>query len=141
MVLICGHGGRDQRCGIMGPLLSTEIEHSLISAGIKLLDSSSNPSPTPAGSDSDSSQDIRARIALISHIGGHKWAGNIILYFSPAFYTDKGLLSPLAGTGIWYGRVEPRHVQGIIQETVKRGKIIKELYRGGIAQESKLIEP
>ena len=34
--------------------------------------------------------------------------------------------------GIWYGRVEPRHVKSILEETVKEGNIIGELWRGGL---------
>ena len=41
-----------------------------------------------------------------------------------------GLLSPLCGQGIWYGRVEPRHVQGIMEETINRGVLIEDLLRG-----------
>src|SRR5439155_4785145 len=33
LVLICGHRGRDERCGIMGPLLRAEFESRLSSIG------------------------------------------------------------------------------------------------------------
>lgn len=42
------------------------------------------------------------------------------------------VMSPLAGMGIWYGRVEPRHVMMILEETVKKGNIVGELWRGGL---------
>ena len=32
----------------------------------------------------------------------------------------------------WYGRVEPRHVEGIVEQTLLRGEIIGELFRGGM---------
>ncbi|KLJ06659.1 hypothetical protein EMPG_17845 [Blastomyces silverae] len=35
----------------------------------------------------------------------------------------------LAGKGIWYGRVEPRHVEGIVEETVLGGRVISEHFR------------
>ena len=41
-----------------------------------------------------------------------------------------GKKSPLAGKGVWYGRVEPRHVWGIVEETVKGGRVVEELLRG-----------
>jgi hypothetical protein len=41
----------------------------------------------------------------------------------------------LAGTGIWYGRVEPAKVEGIVEETVVKGRIISELFRGGIRKD------
>ena len=85
-VFICGHGGRDSRCGIMGSLLRNEFKSYVQRA----MDVRSNKTP---------------KVALISHIGGHAFAGNVIIYFP---------LSPtnhfLAGKGIWYGRVEPKHI-------------------------------
>ena len=36
----------------------------------------------------------------------------------------------LQGMGIWYGRVEPRHVEGIVAETVRGGRVVGELFRG-----------
>ena len=38
----------------------------------------------------------------------------------------------MAGSAIWYGRVEPKHVEGIVNETVLGGRVIKELWRGGM---------
>jgi (2Fe-2S) ferredoxin len=31
---------------------------------------------------------------------------------------------------IWYGRVEPKHVEGIVKETIGGGRVIQELLRG-----------
>ena len=39
----------------------------------------------------------RAFLVKVSHVGGHKFAGNVIVY-SPS------------GTGVWYGRVSPEKV-------------------------------
>lgn len=36
-------------------------------------------------------------------------------------------LSPLVGKGLWYGRVAPRQVSGLIEATVKNGRLIEEL--------------
>lgn len=58
-------------------------------------------------------------VGVVSHIGGHAYAGNVI-YF-PQDTRKKS---------IWYGRVFPEKVAGIIDETVIGGNIIKELYRG-----------
>ncbi len=74
----------------------------------------------------------------ISHVGGHKWAGNVIIYVPPKYELvdhDLPIVSPLAGSGIWYGRVEPKHVDGIIKETILGGRIIQELFRGGVDQQ------
>ena len=74
---------------------------------------------------------------MISHVGGHAFAGNVIVYIPPGYPVElnksmggKDITSPLAGMGIWYGRVEPKHVQGILDVTVRKGNIIGELWRG-----------
>jgi (2Fe-2S) ferredoxin len=75
-------------------------------------------------------KEVKADVGLISHIGGHKYAGNVIVYIPPSMSGNA-----LSGMGIWYGRVEPAKVEGIIEETVFRGRIISELFRGGITKE------
>ena len=75
-----------------------------------------------------------ARVGLISHIGGHKWAGNVIVYIPPSFKANG-----LAGKGIWYGRVEPSHVEGIVAKTILDGKVVKDMFRGGIDQGGKIL--
>lgn len=127
-VLICSHGERDQRCGIMGPLLKAEFERQM--RGV----SSEQPlevlnSPHAASAGPHWSQRSSVSVGLVSHIGGHKWAGNVVVYVSPK-QSVGGQLSALAGKGIWYGRVEPKHVEGIVKETIIGGKIIQELCRG-----------
>ncbi|EXJ69765.1 uncharacterized protein A1O5_06836 [Cladophialophora psammophila CBS 110553] len=99
-----------------------------------------------------SSMQAHVNVGMISHVGGHKWAGNVIVYIPPTFTAFRGTTSdhqypssdmsqrasgvppphPLRGMGIWYGRVEPRHIEGIVEQTVVRGKVIGDLFRGGI---------
>lgn len=131
LVLICGHGGRDERCGKLGPLLRDEFEDHLARQGINLLSSAPEAGTTSVN---DTQQDASARVGLISHIGGHKWAGNVIVYVPPSLEKNA-----LAGKGIWYGRVGPEHVEGIVKETVLEGKVIKELFRGGVAKDGEII--
>lgn len=133
LVLICGHGGRDARCGTMGPLLQKEFEEQLQRQNIELLHEPLATEHTQEDPNVDSRRPA-ARVGLISHIGGHKWAGNVIIYIPPSFGSN-----PLAGKGIWYGRVEPRHVEGIVAKTVLDGKVVKELFRGGIDQDRNII--
>lgn len=106
LILVCGHGARDSRCGVMGPLLLEQFDATCKDLNISF------------------------RSALITHIGGHKFAGNVIVYVPPirAFQGNS-----LAGMGIWYGRVEPRHVPGIVRETLGKGRIVRELYRGSMS--------
>ncbi|KAL8935870.1 MAG: hypothetical protein Q9211_004475 [Gyalolechia sp. 1 TL-2023] len=113
-ILICSHGSRDARCGILGPLLYDEfLQHA-----------------QPGAVD----------VAMISHVGGHAFAGNVIVYIPPSYLlssnadlNERGAHGlALAGMGIWYGRVEPRHVQSVLEETVEKGNVIGELWRGGL---------
>ena len=134
-ILICSHGGRDNRCGVLGPTLHEQFRSLL---------QKSYQTELPVAEETNMHQlDVnKVNIGMISHVGGHKWAGNVIVYLpanwrisnSRSSVGDDGLgkLSPLAGTGIWYGRVEPRHVEGIIEETLLKGAVIQDLFRGGI---------
>lgn len=129
-ILICGHGGRDVRCGVMGPLLQQEFVDQLGNQDIEVL---STPPEASAASRS-MRRTHGARIGLISHIGGHNYAGNVIIYFPPSLDDH-----PLAGRGIWYGRVEPKHVEGIVRETIGNGKVISDMFRGGINKDGEII--
>ncbi|KAL9053001.1 MAG: hypothetical protein Q9162_005057 [Coniocarpon cinnabarinum] len=102
-VFICGHGSRDERCGILGPMLQNQFQQVFKAEGLNVT------------------------VGQITHIGGHKFAGNVIMYLPPSWST------PLAGKSIWYGRVEPSHCEGLVKETVLNGKVIQELYRGSMA--------
>ncbi|KGM91758.1 uncharacterized protein PADG_12064 [Paracoccidioides brasiliensis Pb18] len=146
-VLICGHGHRDQRCGIVGPLLQAEFRRVLRAEGFVVVGGGGGGDDGGAcgdgeghGSGSGEFVDAigRANVGLISHIGGHKFAGNVIIYLPPSATVeggsqeeDGGVMS-LAGKGIWYGRVEPRHVEGIVEETVLRGRVIAEHFRNAL---------
>ena len=133
-ILICGHNSRDTRCGILGPLLAREFKKSVFDpALVKREDPREN-----ARTDEIAFQQLQqsdrppASVALISHIGGHAFAGNVVIYFPRTWRVrgGSGEVSPLAGKGVWYGRVEPRHVWGIVEETVKGGRVIGKLLRG-----------
>ncbi|KAL8906225.1 MAG: hypothetical protein Q9207_002147 [Kuettlingeria erythrocarpa] len=114
-ILICSHGSRDMRCGVLGPLLYHEFEeHNAYE---------------------------RWDVGMISHIGGHAFAGNVIIYIPPNYSSASDTdgeawrgrqISPLAGMGIWYGRVEPGHVPTVIEETIRNGNIVGNLWRGGL---------
>ncbi|KIV98928.1 uncharacterized protein PV09_09314 [Verruconis gallopava] len=126
VVLVCGHGGRDSRCGALGLPLQKEFEEKLSYASIRVLPQQRNSDETAASNS--------ARVGLTSHIGGHKWAGNVIIYIPPTWSRANG--HSLSGSALWYGRVEPKHVEGIVQETIVGGRLIKELWRGGMKLQS-----
>ncbi|ATY61944.1 mitochondrial translation optimization (Mto1) [Cordyceps militaris] len=136
LVLICGHGGRDVRCGLLGPLLRDEFERQLERKGVEVLRGPVHipmdaKAPQLEGGSSGASKDA-ARVGVISHIGGHKFAGNIIIYIPPGKTMPDGSPHRFAGHGLWYGRVEPRHVEGLIEETIVKGNIVADMFRGGI---------
>ncbi|RPB20772.1 hypothetical protein L211DRAFT_491940 [Terfezia boudieri ATCC MYA-4762] len=115
-VLICTHNSRDTRCGIIGPMINQLFTAYLSSKGLL------HPE------DPDISVRGKVRVGNISHIGGHKFAGNVIVYLPP----EKDSWNQ-GGKGIWYGRVGGQaNVERIVDETVLGGKIIQELLRGGI---------
>jgi hypothetical protein len=130
-ILICGHNSRDTRCGILGPILQQEFENKLRSSKFK------PKQPSSASVDhtrDDETTMTESEVSQISHIGGHKFAGNVIIYVPPML---KG--HPLAGRGVWYGRVEPKHVEGIVKKTIEEGVVIQELFRGGINRDASLM--
>ena len=133
LILVCGHGGRDNRCGTLGPIIQSEFEDKLGRQNVPVLVKPPAQKAEPVNPDVDGYQPS-ARIGLISHIGGHKWAGNVIIYIPPSWKSH-----PLAGKGIWYGRVEPGSVEGIVEKTVMGGKVIAELFRGGIDGERNVL--
>lgn len=124
VILICGHGGRDQRCGIMAPVLESEFARVLGTRGFS----------TGNVIDGVVDRENHAHIGLISHVGGHKYAGNVIVYIPPGMSSNA-----LAGKGIWYGRIEPKHVEGIVQETVLGGNVVTDHFRGGIGREGEVL--
>ncbi|KAG4259559.1 hypothetical protein FPRO04_03291 [Fusarium proliferatum] len=140
LVLICGHTGRDARCGIMAPVLQTEFEDKLEMEGFDVLHG-------PVQVNLGDKQRIQgetgrgkttARVGLISHIGGHKFAGNVIIYLPPDLKMGNEP-HPLAGCGIWYGRVDPKNVEGIVKETILKGNVVADMFRGGIDAEHKML--
>lgn len=111
VVLICGHGTRDSRCGVLGPLLRDEfIRQANEHRASQVL--TSHP-----------------QVEIVSHVGGHVFAGNVIIYIPGSF-----LHHGLSGKVLWYGRVEPKHVEGILKETIENGNIVEELFRGGLVE-------
>lgn len=141
LVLICGHGGRDVRCGITGPILRDQFEQCLPEKGLQVLKGPVEIGQESVALPSAGSKDAArtSRVALISHIGGHKFAGNIIVYIPPGTRTAEGQKHALEGCGIWYGRIEPKHVEGIVQETILGGRVIADLFRGGIKQGGEIL--
>ncbi|XP_040986956.1 uncharacterized protein LOC121234885 [Juglans microcarpa x Juglans regia] len=105
-VFVCSHGSRDRRCGVCGPALVSRFKE-----GIELHGLQSKVSVSPC-----------------SHIGGHEYAGNIIIFGSN-----------LHGevTGHWYGYVSPEDVPVLLEQHIVKGEIVDWLWRGqmGLSEE------
>ena len=117
-ILICAHASRDSRCGILGPLIRDQFNTYLKTI-------------TPR-SPYEKTILANVQIYLCSHVGGHNFAGNVLIYTPPTVGNEAVVVEGVAGTGVWYGRVEPKHVEGIVRETLLGGRVIEELYRGGV---------
>ncbi|KAG6176865.1 hypothetical protein E4U27_004752 [Claviceps purpurea] len=129
VVLLCSQRSRDARCGQSAPLLRKELERHLRPLGLHrdLHDE------RPGG----------VAIYLISHVGGHKYAANVIIYRRHnAFAALQGLGAGLdaperdsglgeddaevgAGQCIWLARVRPEHCENLVRYTILKGKLVK----------------
>lgn len=96
---VCGHRKRDERCGLVAPLLIKELQRSI--------------------------DDMN--LAIISHIGGHKYAGNVIFYQPHSTSQNKQCLDSL-----WFGKVTPNNILSLVRE-LNNGVIIENNFRGGVS--------
>ncbi|GME72232.1 unnamed protein product [[Candida] boidinii] len=115
LILTCGHYQRDIRCGKYAPLIIDEIKKTL---EIENLQDSTD-------------------VGVISHIGGHVFAGNVIIFKNMSQGIgeggEEGDVCRVFKSGVWYGRVKPENVQGIVSESIVNSRIIKEIYRGDVS--------
>jgi hypothetical protein len=154
LILLCSQKTRDARCGQSAPLLRREFERHLRPLG--LYRDAHDTRPGGVG------------IYFISHVGGHKYAANVMVYRRKGIerlaglFTGPGLASgagsgtstPMSlGTdvnetedegavqGIWLARVRPEDCEGIIKFTVLQGKVVKpeRQLRGGFDRERGLV--
>jgi len=91
-LFVCVHGARDARCGMCGPPLVEGFVSALEASGYA----------------------DQVAVRQSSHVGGHKYAGNVLIY--PG--------------GDWYGYVTPADVSRIVDEHIVRGEVVWDLWRG-----------
>jgi hypothetical protein len=103
-VFVCVHANRDPRCGFCGPLLAEQLAAEILARGL----------------------DGKVAVHRTSHVGGHEYAGNVLIY--PG--------------GDWYGYVTPADIPLIVEEHLIGGKIVQRLWRGrmGLTREKQLAE-
>lgn len=98
VILLCSHRRRDARCGITAPLIKRELERHLRPLGLDR--------------DIDDSRSGGVGIFFVSHVGGHKFSANVLVYRKK----DQQM--------IWLARVRPEHCEGIVKYTVLQGKVV-----------------
>ncbi|KAL9100342.1 MAG: hypothetical protein Q9163_004264 [Psora crenata] len=127
LILLCSHRTRDARCGQSAPLLRREFERHLRPLGLHR--------------DLDDERPGGVGIFLISHVGGHKFAANVMVYRrADSDVEGRGLLGE-ANQCIWLARVRPEDCEGIIKFTVLQGKVVKpeRQLRGGFDRSKRLV--
>ncbi|PHH66003.1 hypothetical protein CDD81_951 [Ophiocordyceps australis] len=129
VILMCSQKTRDARCGQSAPLLRKEFERHLRPLG--LYRDLHDQRPGGVG------------IYFISHVGGHKYSANVMVYRRPNAFGQDHLgdeadgctnLHPQvhgseadvgAAQCIWLARVKPQDCQNLIKYTVLKGKVVK----------------
>ena len=131
VILMCSQRTRDARCGQSAPLLRKELERHLRPLG--LYRDLHDERPGGVG------------IYFISHVGGHKYSANVMVYRRPnAFGQDDSTAippgaekkngeengdgekaEPGAGQCIWLARVRPEDCENLVRYTVLKGKVVK----------------
>lgn len=87
-VFICSHTTRDKRCGVTAPYLKKVFDRKLQKYGLYRDNSDLRPDGV--------------NVKFISHMGGHKFVGNVQIYLKET------------RTLIWLGRVTPKHVISLV---------------------------
>lgn len=91
-IFMCSHRTRDKRCGVTAPIMKKEMELHLRDLGLHRDFSDLRPGGVT--------------VAFINHIGGHKFAANVIIYLKKS------------GKNIWLARCKPNNVVPIIDECI-----------------------
>ncbi|KAH9331460.1 hypothetical protein KI387_003568, partial [Taxus chinensis] len=105
-IFVCSHASRDRRCGVCGPALIRRFKEEIESRGLR----------------------GHVSVSPCSHIGGHKYAGNIMIY---------GPNADGQVTGHWYGYVTPDDAPILLDQHIGKNEIVDRLWRGqmGLTEE------
>ncbi|GAA5908971.1 sucrase/ferredoxin-like domain-containing protein [Sporobolomyces salmoneus] len=141
VILLCSHKKRDRRCHLAAPLLASQFHHHLERHDLHVDERGEDlehelPIEDWIGTAEEKEKELEEKLRgnqegservgmfMISHIGGHKFSGNVVIQFPN-------------GTCIYYGRVTPADVGVIVDRTIMQGKIIPEFLRGGLGIDGK----
>jgi (2Fe-2S) ferredoxin len=92
-IFVCVHAASDERCGRCGPPVLDGLRAACDEAGLT---------------------DVTVRAT--SHVGGHKYAANVLVY----------------PEGVWYGFVTPEDVPRIVHDHLVGDRVVEEIHRGGM---------
>ncbi|XP_071905483.1 uncharacterized protein [Coffea arabica] len=108
-IFVCCHGTRDRRCGVCGPALVNKFNEDIELHGLQ----------------------HKVSVSPCSHVGGHKYAGNVII-FGPNIHKEI--------TGHWYGYVTPDDVPILLEQHIRKGEIVDWLWRGrmGLSEDEQI---
>ncbi|ODV64183.1 Apd1p ASCRUDRAFT_19300, partial [Ascoidea rubescens DSM 1968] len=101
-IFLCSHKTRDKRCGITAPIIKKEI--NLYLKELDLYRSSNDDRPGGIN------------VYYVNHVGGHKFAANMLIFNK-------------TGEIIWLGKLIPKNVRPVIDQSVLNGKIFPEFLR------------
>lgn len=105
LILVCSQATRDARCGQTAPLLRRELERHLRPLGLYR--------------DIDDERPGGVGIYFISHVGGHKFSANMMVYRREQKAQGE------AAQCIWLARIKPEDCENIVRYTVLQGKVVK----------------
>jgi hypothetical protein len=147
VILMCSQATRDARCGQSAPLLRRELERHLRPLG--LYRDLHDERPGGVG------------IYFISHVGGHKYSANVMIYrrAEPSRSVEEQMQNGTNGESdglvggkskvvegeaaqcIWLARVRPEDCENIVRFTVLQGKVVKpeRQLRGGFDREKGIV--
>jgi len=137
LILLCSQGTRDARCGQSAPLLRRELERQLRPLG--LYRDLHDERPGGVG------------IYFISHVGGHKYSANMMVYrrgepkrtVGEQIDAGKGEAGgeTEAAQCIWLARIRPEDCENVVKYTVLQGKVVKpeSQLRGGFDREKGVV--
>lgn len=95
-VLLCSHKTRDKKCGITAPIMKKEFDSQL--RDLELYRDAGDDRPDGV------------KVLFVNHVGGHKFAANVMVYNTH-------------GEFVWFARCTPLNVNFIINETVLNHKV------------------
>lgn len=101
-ILLCSHNTRDKKCGQTAPYMRKEFESQLGDHGLHR--------------DANDTRPEGARVLFINHVGGHKFAANVLIH-------------KRNGEFVWFARCTPLNVKAVVEETVIAGKVFPDNVR------------